>query len=1609
MASSATRKGTFSGANVFLSRSLVAPEVFDALHDALRLNGAQVFLCCDPSRSGSNDYHVISSSDHEKFEDLRAKGCNLLGPQCILSCAKECRILPKQGYTCCLAMDGVKVLASGFEKEEKAKIEQLVTAMGGALHSKASVDINFVIVKNVLAAKYKWALNVLKKPIVNVGWLTQCWTEHRIVPQEACRILPFTGLTICVTRIPADERKEMEKLIVQNGGHYSADLTKKCTHLVSDISFNICEKKEVRRLAAWGVINMVKSTWLEECDRAKKELPVSPRHIASELLFPKDSTCIRVEPSADASGIKKVKSFAGVPHVPVVHVSEDKNFEADLLLERKRGKDMAENGLGGSSSAELATKSGQSNHFHAANSVNKDRSKSSSGTMDVQNIKSSNVFRGRTFCFSTLFPQDRRAQIIEWIKQGGGVIVDNQHKMKVHFIIERHGVLQIPPDVSESTVVSTHWEGCLQDVGGHIIYSPLRCHIPLPGFESLRFCISQYEAKDRLLLRNLCFTLGAKFTEKLTKKVTHLLCKFTSGPKYEAARNWGIQSVTVDWITECIKQDMMVALDPFLPKPATIQDREAGLCTVSQYPTQAACMVSGVVPSQLLSDSQGAVDNSKQNSGIMNDSLCEEPEHLSTFGKRSRLSECMSNIDASKKHKVPENLMGGSNAVPDVADAIEDLLAQSTKIQDMRSPGSQLQIYSHDHTILGQDNENSHSTFGISRHWLSRPQKQDSVPDTTVHDGNAGAYDAFSETQTESQTFQTKDMSQLLWVGPVPGDIAEVEAYCRIFRAAEQLHTAIMDTLCNPVTGECTVTYDTPSEDMSLLEEKVVAILGCMLALLNKGREDVLSGRSSFMNSFQTADVNVLDGKLPPLAIFRGEMKRRCESLQVALANYLTPLDNRSTIIWRRLQRLKNVCYDAGFLREDGYPCPTIFANWSPVYFSSTKQYAMLEDSEVAFWRGGQVTDEGLAWLLDRGYKTIVDLREDAVKDEYYQSAIDQAVSCGKIEVINLPVEVGTAPSMQQVERFASLVSDPNRRPIYLHSQEGVNRTSAMVSRWRQYITRPSMQLVPNQSLDLNGKSLKYGRGGEYQSMQSFVPLNLNGSFLAEDKIDSQSDSGTTCSFSGTNREKGILAVQNKNENGEEASRLASAQNTVAHHEKTEDAEAKNVLNFSVDCDPFMAQFPICNFLSKKEMSQFFKSREISPKTYLNSQKKRFEVFAISGEMHKSSVLSNGVLADSLSTGRMKFRNSNGRPTDVDNVTGDIIGKSVSSDNSSSYSLNGSGYCGGKSYGIAVDPKISSTNVGNNVGKQVLSTAVRENVSKNHKSSIDSDGDLDLVEGNMCASTTGVVRVQSRRKAEMYLVRTDGFSCTREKVTESSLAFTHPSTQQQMLMWKSPPKTVLLLKKLGQELMEEAKEVASFLYYQEKMNVLVEPDVHDVFARIPGFGFVQTFYSQDTRVCLSRMLWFFSISYLSVMSQFEDYREDLMAVIHGNNSLDGVYITLRMRLRCEIIRNGKAMPGKVFDILNEVVVDRGSNPYLSKIECYEHDRLITKIPDDTRSSAWVSFDGKRRQQLSRGDSVRISMSQHPLPTVNKSDQTGDWFHSLVRCLNWNERLDQKAL
>lgn len=937
-----------------------------------------------------------------------------------------------------------------------------------------------------------------------------------------------------------------------------------------------------------------------------------------------------------------------------------------------------------------------------------------------------------------------------------------------------------------------------------------------------------------------------------------------------------------------------------------------------------------------------------------------------------------------------------------------------------------------------------------------------------------------------SQDIKSRDLSQIPWVGPLPGDIAEVEAYCRIFRAAEWLHHAMMEALCNPVTGECSISYDVPSEDRPLLEDKIVSVLGCMVYLLNKGREDVLLGRSSAMGSFRESDINVMEDKLPPLATFRGEMKRYCESLHVALEDYLTPDDAQSADVWRNLQKLKNVCYDSGFPRSDGEPSHTLFANWGPVYLSASKE-DMESNSEVAFWKGGQVTEDGLKWLMRNGFKTIIDLRAEPVKDVFYETLLHKVVSARKIELIELPVDVGTSPSMKQVEVFAALVSDSSKRPIYLHSKEGVWRTSAMVSRWRQYILRYKSQNVSN-----NKVTSMYLRSRDDQEKGEAHTFSSSYTKLVNGEIDSTSNNLNGTSNSSMGSESSIFRDTNKQHLSSDTACLANKSNPNSELLKPENEEL--TVPFWLEVKPLQSQLPPSNFLSRKEMSAFFCKRNKSPMTYFNFERTRLLGLAAKScgadETIKRYENNGNFTVKELAEIRRPNVSVSQNSSSSNPVASPVNHRPNIIYNESSSFSNGTGnLCV-----HASDEHCGPVNSSNGLDKDFSPATITEE-RKFDAATSSSDGEQDSFEGNMCASATGVVRIQSRKKAEMFLVRTDGFSCNREKVTESSLAFTHPSTQQQMLMWKSPPKTVLLLKKLGQELMEEAKQVASFLYHEEGMNVLVEPDVHDIFARIPGFGFVQTFYSQDTSDLHERVDFVtclggdgvilhasnlfrgavppvvsFNLGSLGFLTShsFVDYKKDLRQIIHGNNSLDGVYITLRMRLRCEIFRNGKAVPGKVFDVLNEIVVDRGSNPYLSKIECYEHDSLITKvqgdgvivatptgstaystaaggsmvhpnvpcmlftpicphslsfrpvilpdsarlelkIPEDARSSAWVSFDGKRRQQLSRRDSVTISMSQHPLPTVNKCDQTGDWFHSLIRCLNWNERLDQKAL
>ncbi|CAB4039422.1 NAD kinase-like isoform X3, partial [Paramuricea clavata] len=65
------------------------------------------------------------------------------------------------------------------------------------------------------------------------------------------------------------------------------------------------------------------------------------------------------------------------------------------------------------------------------------------------------------------------------------------------------------------------------------------------------------------------------------------------------------------------------------------------------------------------------------------------------------------------------------------------------------------------------------------------------------------------------------------------------------------------------------------------------------------------------------------------------------------------------------------------------------------------------------------------------------------------------------------------------------------------------------------------------------------------------------------------------------------------------------------------------------------------------------------------------------------------------------------------------------------------------------------------------------------------------------------------------------------------------------------------------------------------------------------------------------------------------------------------------------------------------------------------------LSQDSRSGAFASFDGRNRQELHRGDGIRITTSVYPVPCLTREDQITDWFTSLGECLHWNVRQKQK--
>ncbi|MCB9592510.1 MAG: tyrosine-protein phosphatase [Sandaracinaceae bacterium] len=93
--------------------------------------------------------------------------------------------------------------------------------------------------------------------------------------------------------------------------------------------------------------------------------------------------------------------------------------------------------------------------------------------------------------------------------------------------------------------------------------------------------------------------------------------------------------------------------------------------------------------------------------------------------------------------------------------------------------------------------------------------------------------------------------------------------------------------------------------------------------------------------------------------------------------------------------------------------------------------------------RGGTPDEDGVAWLRERGVRTVINLRHFHGHEE------GERVREAGMRYEWIPLASTDAPEPSQVERFLSIVEDPASHPVYVHCLHGVDRTGAMIAIYR--------------------------------------------------------------------------------------------------------------------------------------------------------------------------------------------------------------------------------------------------------------------------------------------------------------------------------------------------------------------------------------------------------------------------------------------------------------------------------------------------------------------------------------------------------------------------------
>ncbi|KAL8984555.1 MAG: hypothetical protein Q9205_001508 [Flavoplaca limonia] len=357
----------------------------------------------------------------------------------------------------------------------------------------ALTEITHIISATSDFVEYDDATDALKS-VVRPEWVSASVAKGRLANPRSYSPDPrlfFSGLVLCCADIPEGDKDAIMGGVLATGGLYSSSVTKMVTHIVAlSMDHEKCQTVVKKGLKC----KVVLPHWFDDCLRIGKRLDENPYTL----------------PNPGVTRLKPGDPIQETRRIDMQGASSTQPSELPKVLD----------------SNEVATR-----------------------RVDVLNGKK--VMLANDLNIGSHL----RGTIEELINSSGGTVTSTVSRADMLICHYRESSDYRTASRARKEVGNLAWFYYLITYNSWIspmkrlLYYPVSRN-GIPGFDTFRISVSNYNGEARVYLENLAIAAGGAFTKTMKEDNTHLITAHQYSEKCEAAREWNINMVNHLWLEE---------------------------------------------------------------------------------------------------------------------------------------------------------------------------------------------------------------------------------------------------------------------------------------------------------------------------------------------------------------------------------------------------------------------------------------------------------------------------------------------------------------------------------------------------------------------------------------------------------------------------------------------------------------------------------------------------------------------------------------------------------------------------------------------------------------------------------------------------------------------------------------------------------------------------------------------------------------------------------------------------------------------------------------------------------------------------------------------------